>query len=337
MPQQASNHAPGVDWLFYFILGVCIFFFLLIVVLMAIFTVRYRHKAGARRDTAAGHSTALELTWTIIPTILVLIMFYYGLKGFLGMAVEPPGAMEVQVQGQKWSWLFTYPNGVRAPDLYLVKDEPVRLMLESSDVIHSLYIPAFRVKKDVVPGRFNRFWLTPTVAGEFEIYCAEYCGQDHSAMRARAIVLDRAAWETKMKELSRWDDKYSPIDAGRRFYEQRGCKGCHSIDGTRGTGPSFKDLYGSMVEIEGGPAVRANDDYIRESILEPTAKLHKGYPAVMPSFKGQFSGHDLFAIISFFKSISTNVPPEELEPLRKITPQSPTTGPATQPAGPNSP
>jgi cytochrome c oxidase subunit II len=332
MPPPASDMARGVDALFNFILWVCIFFFVLIAVLMVYFVLRYRHREGVKRDTAVGHSTALELTWTIIPMILVLIMFYFGLTQYLNETTPPPGAREVRVTAQKWSWLFTYENGAMDAELYLPIGKPVRFVLKSNDVIHSLSIPAMRVKKAVVPGRYNELWFTPTQAGDFDIFCAEYCGQSHSQMRSTLHVLPEPEFNQKMNSLLIWWDKDSPIEAGEKFYRTRGCIGCHTVDGARGTGPTFKDLYGATVDLEGGTSVEADEDYVRESIWDPQAKIVKGFTPVMPSFKGQLSQLDVLAITSYFKSISAGYKGDDLEALRqKQPPGSPLTRPTTRP------
>jgi cytochrome c oxidase subunit II len=330
MPTDASTAGRGVDNLFAFILWVSVAFFGLIAALLVYFAFRYRHREGVRRSMAAGHSTALELIWTIIPLILVLIMFYYGFADYLGEAVEPPNALEIRVTGRKWSWQFTHPGPtmpVVQPELYVPYNKPVRMILESDDVIHSLYIPAFRLKKDVVPGRYNQFWFQATEIGTFQIFCAEYCGRDHSQMLSKVHVLPEPEWRAKMLELSRWDDKMSPIAAGEQLYRTRGCMGCHSIDGSRTTGPSFKDLYGSKVVLDTGATVPADDAYILESIFDPNAKVRQASPTyprgIMPSFRGGLSQLDVFAMTAYFKSISANFR-GDLEPLRRITP-------ATQP------
>ena len=327
MPEQASTISGRTDWIFAFIFWVCMFFFLLVSILMVAFVIKYRHKPGVKRDTAGGHNTALEIIWTIIPTILVLIMFYYGIKGYLYMAVEPPNAMEVNVKARTWSWTFTYPNGATDKDLYIPINKPVRLILSSDDVIHSLFVPAFRIKKDVVPGRFNRTWVQATEIGDFDLYCAAYCGQSHSQMLAKVHVLPEPEWRAKMQFLSRWDDKLSPIEAGMKFYNDLGCKSCHSVDGATGQGPTFKDLFGSMVPLADGTQVLSDEEYIRESIVKPNAKIVKGFNPIMQSFEGQLKNEDILAITAYLKSISANYK-GDLEPLKKITPQSPTNQPA---------
>src|SRR5260221_2412278 len=192
MPEQASTVAANVNGLYDFIYYLSLFFFLLITFLLLAFIIKYRHRENVAQphEPAAGHSTALELTWTIIPTILVLVIFYYGFRGFINMMVEPPNSYEVLVTGKTWSWTFTYEGRYVSDDgkLHIPVNTPIRFVLSSNDVIHSLFMPVFRVKKDVVPGRYNRFWVEATQVGEYDIYCAEYCGNLHSQMLSKVVV-----------------------------------------------------------------------------------------------------------------------------------------------------
>jgi len=185
MPPQASTVAPDVDWLFNFILGITIFFCALIFTGMLVFGIKYRHRPGHEGGEAPGHSTGLELTWTIIPTIIVLVVFFFGFRGFLNMAVVPPNSYEIIVQSKMWNWAFQYPNGTVTSELHVPKDRPIRLVLTSDDVIHSFYIPAFRTQKMSVPGRYNRAWFQATQTGTIPIYCAQYCGTNHSEMLSK--------------------------------------------------------------------------------------------------------------------------------------------------------
>ncbi|MGE5612452.1 MAG: cytochrome c oxidase subunit II [Bacillota bacterium] len=323
MPERASSVAGDVDWLFRFILGISVFFFVLIVVLMILFVWRYRYREGKQQPAATSHNTALEITWTLIPTILVIVIFYYGFRGYLHMSVVPPNAYEIQVTGRMWNWSFTYPNGHVDSELHAPVDTPIRLVLSSDDVIHSLFIPAFRIKKDAVPGRYNRFWFRATQIGTFDIYCAEYCGTNHSRMLTKAIIHDTTDFQNWLAKASNWETQMSPAEAGRMFYERRGCMQCHSTDGSRLIGPSFKDLFGHEVSYSGGKKLVADENYIRESIYEPAAKIVDGFDNVMPSFKSSLSDKDVTALIAYLKSISAHY---------KGSLAGPTTAPVTAPA-----
>ncbi|MCS7034547.1 MAG: cytochrome c oxidase subunit II [Phycisphaerae bacterium] len=359
MPEQASTVAGEVDWLFYFILYICYFFFFLIVVLMLGFVIKYRKRPGVPDHAApAGHSTALEMLWTIPPTLIVLFIAYKGIRGYMDMAVAPPNCYEITVKGQMWSWSFTYPNGatpaaptpenpndVAIPELHIWKDQPIRLVLESTDVIHSFYIPAFRLKKDAVPGRFNKFWFQATRASPkddkgnyigFPVYCAEYCGTSHSEMLAKVIVHPtREDFELWLADASKWEDKMTYQERGAQLWSMY-CRSCHSVDGSANTGPTWKNLYGSKHSFadgsgfpyqstEGWTADFADENYIRESIYYPQRKIVAGYPAgQMNSFLGQLTEEDVKAITWYMKSISAN--------YTGALPSAPPQAPGGQPA-----
>jgi cytochrome c oxidase subunit 2 len=307
MPEQASTIAPDVDWLFFFILWVNIIFTVLIGVLLVYFAIKYRHTGEEKPAPAhAGHSTTLEITWTVIPTIIVLVIFYYGFRGYLDMTEEPANAYEIQVEAFAWGWRFTYPNGATDADLHLPKDVPVRLVMSSVDVIHSLYIPAMRVKKDAVPGRFNKFWVQAVNEGEFDLFCTEYCGTNHSRMIAKVVVRDTTAFQNHLNELADWTGRQTPVEAGQAIARKNGCFTCHSIDGSAGTGPTWLNLYGSQRQFTDGTSAVADMEYIRESIEYPARHIVAGYPNVMQSYLGRINERDLLAIIAYMRSISQN-------------------------------
>lgn len=306
MPERASTVAKDIDHLFDFVLWINVFFFILIAVLTVAFVIRYRHREGRSVSSAAGHSNTLELTWTVIPTILVLVVFYYGFVGYMDLTVEPPNSYEITANGQMWNWQFTYPNGHVDKELHVPKGRNVRVVLTSGDVIHSLFVPAFRVKKDVVPGRYNRMWFTATDVGSYDIYCAEYCGTQHSVMRSTAVVHEPADFNSWLEKVTEAENNLNPVDAGRKIYETRGCKTCHTIDGTRLVGPSLRNAYGATAPLADGTSVLADDAYIRESIQYPQAKVHAGFQPVMTPYLNVLKDKDINNVIAFLKSISTN-------------------------------
>jgi cytochrome c oxidase subunit II len=316
MPDQASTYGPEVDFLFYFIYWVSVGAFVLIMALMILFMLRYRHRPGHKAQHSHAHSTALELTWTIIPTFFLILMFYWGFRGFLDMATPPDYAYEIQVTGIKWGWTFQYPNGASSPDLHVPIDKPVRLILSSQDVIHSLFIPAFRCKKDVVPGRYNSLWFHVTAmppvreGGEsyFDLYCTEYCGTNHSTMRAKVFVHESAAFVKWLDEAANWVVKEKPVVAGKKLYAQKGCTQCHSDDGKTVIGPTFKNIFGYEHAFKDGTKAIVDENYIRESILNPGAKIVAGYDNVMPSYQGRMKDVEITAIIEWLKSISDKGP-----------------------------
>jgi len=304
MPPRASSIAYEVDWLFYFILIIAVFFFLLIVVLMVIFTLRYRAQEGAGPVGGQNHNTALEITWSVIPVILVAIIFYLGFKSFITMTVAPSNSYEILVTAQKWKWLFTYPNGYTSDDLHVPLEVPVELVMSSEDVIHSFYVPAFRVKRDVVPGRYNKLWFRATQKGQFIIFCAEYCGTGHSDMMSLVVVHDPKEFASWLEDAAATFARKSPAEAGAELYKTRGCTSCHSLDGSRGKGPTFKNLFGSTQPLADGTEVKVDENYVRESIMEPLSKLAAGYEPIMPTYKGRLKDREITSIIEFLKTLT---------------------------------
>jgi cytochrome c oxidase subunit 2 len=307
LPRGVTTVASDVDWLFYFIYWLTIFFFVLILGLMVIFVIKYRHRKGHEHsDPGPSHNNALEITWTVIPTILVGMIFVWGFKGFMDMEVAPSDALEIQVNAKMWNWEFMYPNGHVDNELHLPKDVPVRFVLNSADVIHNFAIPSFRLRKDVVPGRYNKLWAEVSEEGTYPIYCDQYCGTNHSRMRSQVKVESVLAYKAWLEKASNWENTMSPIAAGEMFYKTRGCIQCHTLDGSPGIGPSWKDVFGAQVPLDDGKSVLADEAYIRESVLEPSAKIVAGFKPVMPSFKGSLKDKDIDAIIAFLKSKSSH-------------------------------
>lgn len=346
-PKDASTFAHDIDWLFGFISIVCILFFIPITIALFYFAVKYHKPKGERAESNAAHNTPLELAWSIGPSFFLVGMFVFGAKAYLDHRTVPDGANELGLQAFKWGWTFDYGGGMFNPELHLLIDEPTKLSMRSSDVIHSVFIPAFRAKKDVVPGRYNYMWFKPTVASEkvseeelaaaieaseaaggawdydrwqftkdgyrfFDLYCTEYCGKDHSQMQTVVVVHET------LEDLNAWIEKYSkrdpnttdPDQYGKTLYEQRGCKGCHSIDGSKRVGPSFSESFGNQRPFVTGQALVADENYLRESILYPKANVVAGYQPVMPSYKGQLSEDDIYCLVEYLKSVS-NYAPEE--------------------------
>ena len=312
MPQEASAQADAVDFAWTYILWVCVIFTIIVFAAMIYFVFKYRARSDDEPDPehSPSHSTTLEITWTVIPTCIVLVMFALGFKGFLGDTISPPNAYKINVIGGSWYWNFEYPNGVVLEHLHLPVDRPVQFTLKSQDVIHSFYVPAFRMKKDVVPGRFNTTWTTPTEVGIYDLFCAEYCGQLHSQMGAKVFVHEQEDFDRVLNKLSdpftTPDGKPVPYDeVGQKLYAGRGCSGCHSVNGAAGTGPSWRDLYGAPDhQMSDGSIVVVDDAYIRESIYYPQRKIRAGYGNAMASYLGVLSEKEVQAIIAYQKTIS---------------------------------
>ncbi len=317
MPPQASTTATDVDTLFYFIYGLSVFFFVLIVGAMFYFIFKYRRRAGVQAEKTASHSLALELTWTIIPLILVLVIFYMGFTGYMNMSTPPLNALEIKVIGQRWKWLFEYPGGYIDESLHVPVDRPVKLVMRSSDVIHSMYIPAFRLKKDVIPGRYTYAWFEatePTPPGqEHIIFCAEYCGTSHSDMLSLCYVHEPGGFEKWLREASDFLSRMPPAEAGAKLFKVNACAQCHSIDGTAGKGPTLKDAFGKEETMADGSTVRVDENYIVESIKDPKAKVVAGYQPIMPTYQGRIKDSEIDAIIQYIKQLSGIEP--RLEPF----------------------
>lgn len=302
MPPQASTVAADVDSLFDFVMLLNYVFFALILFGTVWFVVKYRRKSDAQlAKSQIAHNVKIEALWTFGPLAVLLFVFVWGFRVFLDQSVAPEGAYEVQVTAKKWAWSFRHPNGSQEfSELTVPKDRPVKLVMRSQDVLHSFFVPTFRVKQDVVPGRYTTMWFEATKSGDHQVLCTEYCGKDHSSMLAMVHVIDVPnpdSWEgpkiTKPdgKTLAQW---------GGDLYKSVGCSACHSLDGSKGTGPSFKGLYGKMETLTDGQ-VKVDENYLVESIHDPKAKIVQGFGPVMPSYKGQVEGEMLDAIVAFIK------------------------------------
>ena len=303
MPPRASDAAGDVDQVFNLIFWMSAFFYVLIVVVAIAFAIRYRQsRARPRAQDAPTHNTTLELTWSILPLILVVVLFGWSTKVWLKLTHPKVGedAQHVQVTGRKWAWWFDHEGGHGSNELHIVAGRTVELVMSSEDVLHSLYLPAFRVKQDLVPGRYTRMYLTATEPGTYPIKCAEFCGTNHSQMASNVVVHpDQAAYDDW---IAGQDTSSMPLPAlGRRIYETRACMGCHSDDGSRRVGPSFKGIWGHTVELEGGGTATVDEGYIRESIVEPRAKIVAGYPPAMPPTP--LEDREIIGIIEYIKSL----------------------------------
>lgn len=474
LPRQASTVAGSTDELFNVILYICIFFFLLVTFLLLLFVVVYRHKRGVKRDVSASHSMTLEITWTVIPSIIVVFLYYYGFKEYMNLAVEPPNSYTVTVTGRMWQWSFDYPEGHSDNELHVPVNVPIRCVLQSDDVIHSLSIPDFRVKKDVVPGRYNRTWFQATYADgalylarverdgkasevgvdyigkplsqfasqtpnertavfknlgkpildsliaqaagvtiapdavirvygmlngatlyctdvtrdgkpvelmvdqsgtvpahdtvpldslpanvqsgirsqlggdlpgtqqvtrfldaePFEIFCTDYCGTNHSTMHSRVIVhRSQADFDAWLKRAIEGDNTGPPAERGQRLYAKLGCSQCHSVDGTRVTGPSWKDLYGSTQKFTDGSTAVVNEEFLHGFLPAPTARIPVGdppYPPAMPPFP--IPNEQIDYIAAYMKTISKFAPPPTSTGGVGVAATQPATQPASAPA-----
>lgn len=329
MPPQASDYAERIDWLFYFILYLSIFFFAVIVACLVYFIIRYRRPLGEPATGKVTHNTPLELTWSGIPLLLVLVIFWVGMKDYIHLTVPPSNAFHVNVEAYQYGWNFTYPNGETDNVLYIPADRPTVLTMQSKDVIHSLFIPDFRIKKDVVPGRFSKVWFQPTREGRFTLFCTEYCGSGHSLMVTSAVALSPERLQQQLAALVPTD----AVGRGQKIYK-RYCAGCHSVDGSPMVGPTWKDLfYWPDRPLADGSRVLADENYLKESIFYPNAKMGAGFPnGGMQSYVGILNDDDIFNLLRYMMTISRHTPPEMLA-VPTTQPDQPVEAPATAPAG----
>ncbi len=304
-PQQASNFASHVDGLLFFIVGVTGFFALLVVTLVTFFAIRYRRRHAAEIGVAVHGALALEITWTIIPLILALMMFYWGAVVYFDMARPPRNAMEIYTVGKRWMWKFQHVTGQREiNELHVPLNTPVKLLIGSEDVIHSVYVPAFRVKMDAVPGKTTTLWFTPTKPGRYHLFCAEYCGQRHSGMIGWVEVMEPAAFQTW---LAGGPAPTNMADAGQKLFADLACVTCHRND-DEGRAPSLQGIFGKEVRLAGGGTIVADEAYVRESIVNPQAKLVAGFQPLMPTFQGLVTEEQLNQLIAYIKSLATKPP-----------------------------
>lgn len=306
MPIKASTLAAEVDWLYDFLFWLSTAVALGIFATMGYFAMKYRSTSredNAIADKTSDHNTALEITWSVIPLFLVIAIFVWGFKGFVNMRTVPKGALEIHAQGQKWSWMFTYPNGYSDTELHVPVDRDVRIVIQSSDVLHSLFIPAFRVKMDAVPGRYTDLWFNATKTGKYPIFCTEYCGTAHSDMLSQAVVHEPGGYEQWLEEADLGRQQMDPVELGKQLYDQLGCATCHSTDGSTRVGPTWKGIFGATHSMVDGTRVVVDENYIRESILEPQARIVAGFTPSMPTYKGRLKDFEITALIEYIKTL----------------------------------
>ena len=313
-PPEAANTARHVDLLFFALTGVSLFFVAVIFFPLLFFAIKYRRGSKADRSNPSTGSVFLESGWTLFPLILALALFGWGAAAYYHMERPPGDALQVQVVGKQWMWKLQHAEGKKEiNELHVPLGRAVTLTLTSQDVIHSFYIPAFRVKQDAVPGRYTAEWFQPTRLGEYHLFCAEYCGTDHSGMIGRIVVMEPAEYQHWLTTGERTE---ALALAGERLFHDRGCSGCHS-ENSQFHAPLLEGVYGKPVPLANGKTVTADDRYIRDSILLPAKQISAGYENIMPSYSGQLGEEEIMQLIAYLKSIGEQ-PPEvgATEPLR---------------------
>jgi cytochrome c oxidase subunit 2 len=299
-PEQASTMAPRTDALFYFLVGVSVFFALLIFTLIVVFAVKYRRRSDDEQPPVVRGDWRLEILWTVIPLGLTMAMFVWGAKLFFVIYSPPANSVEINVVAKQWMWKVQHPEGqLEINELHIPVGRPIKLLLTSQDVIHDFFVPAFRVKKDVLPGRYTTVWFEATKPGDYHLFCSQYCGTQHSAMVGRIVVMEPADYQIW---LSGGAVGVSMAKMGEKLFQRFGCVNCHKENDT-GRGPSLTRLFGSLVKLREGNTVKADEGYIRESILDPHAKVVASYEPIMPTFKGLISEDGILQITAYLKSL----------------------------------
>jgi len=300
-PEQGSSVAADVDNLYFFLLAVTAFFSTLIAGLVIYFAIRYRRRSEVELPEPITGSTKLETLWTVIPAIIVMVIFAWGAKVFLSLHRPPSDATPIYVVGKQWMWKLQHLEGQREiNELHVPVGRSVKMIMSSEDVIHSFYIPAFRVKADVLPGRYTSIWFKATKAGEYHLFCAEYCGTKHSGMIGKVVALEPAAYETW---LAGGPPEQSMTARGQFLFQNFSCNTCHRADG-QGRGPALEGIFGKTIILQNGQKVVVDDNYLRESILTPASKVLAGYQPVMPTFQGQVNEEALAQLLAYIKSLA---------------------------------
>jgi cytochrome c oxidase subunit 2 len=304
-PDQASTMAPRVDALYFYLLAVSGFFSLLIAILVIVFAIKYRRRSEQELPGGIEGSLKLEVAWSAIPLLIALSFFFWGARLFFAMNRPPNDAIEISVVGKQWMWKIQHADGQREiNELHVPVGRPVRLTMTSEDVIHDFFVPAFRMKKDVVPGRYAIAWFQATRTGRYHLFCAQYCGTRHSAMIGWIDVMEPVAYQAW---LSGGAGGESLAAAGAKLFAQHACNTCHRSD-SLARGPNLQGLFGQKVQLADGRAVVADETYIRESIVNPNAKLVAGFQPIMPTFQGLISEEGILQLVTYVKSLSRQSP-----------------------------
>lgn len=307
-PKEASTTAAQTDDLYFFLLLFSALIMALVFLPMIFFLFKYRRGKKANRASLNLPTMKIEITWTIIPTLLATGMFAWGARVYFFEEVPPPDSLEINVIGKQWMWKIQHQEGNREiNELHIPVNRAVKLTLASEDVIHSFFVPAFRIKQDLVPGRFTTEWFKPTQTGKYHFYCSEYCGMDHSKMAGTVFVMSPANYEE-------WLAHQRPHDtlaqSGENLFREFGCTGCH-VGNSAVHSPPLEGLYGKLVPLSDNTFVRADEQYIRDSILLPASQVVDGYQSLMPTYQGRISEEELLKLIAYIKSIANQSPPKQ--------------------------
>jgi len=305
-PESASTMSWKVDAIYFYLSGVTLFFTLLISAILIFFVIRYRRRTPYEIPRPIAGSHKLETLWTVIPFLIAMTIFGWSAKVYFEQYSPPQNAMEVYVVGKQWMWKIQHSTGQREiNELHVPVGKKIKLIMTTEDVIHDFFVPAFRMKADVVPGKYTTEWFEATKTGTYHLFCAEYCGMNHSGMIGSVVVMESREFDNW---LSGNTNNTTPAVAGQQLFQTLGCVSCHGANGEGGRGPTLAGLFGRQTMLAGGQTVRADEAYIRESILNPQAKLVEGFGPIMPTFQGQISEDQLMQILAFIKSLQVTNP-----------------------------
>ena len=322
LPGQWSTFAPHVDFIFTFIYYMSVILFVGIIGVALYFVWKYKRRPGVQAEPT-GHNLPLEVGWTVAPVFFLALLFHWGFQGYVNLTVSPANAMEVRVRARKWSWDFEYPNGAHETnELHVPVNRPVRLVLSSDDVIHSFYVPAFRAGRDAVPGMYSMMWFQATHEGTTNFFCAEYCGaaetsarnergeevfSGHFSMIGHVVIESDAAFAAHLERINGPPMEngvaVTPERWGATLYRSSQCYTCHSTDGATGTGPTWQHMFGHPATLTDGTTVDVDANYLRESILNPQAKVVRGFNPVMPTYRGSLNDRQIDALIAYMRSL----------------------------------
>ena len=326
IPDSASSFSWKVDAVYFYLSGVTLFFTLLISAILVFFVLRYRRRTPYEIPRPVAGSHKLETLWTVIPFIIAMTIFGWSAKVYFEQYSPPQNAMEVYVVGKQWMWKIQHSTGQREiNELHVPIGKKIKLIMTTEDVIHDFFVPAFRMKADVVPGKYTTQWFEATKTGTYHLFCAEYCGMNHSGMIGSVIVMESREFDNW---LSGNAGNTTPAVAGQQLFQSLGCVSCHGANGEGGRGPTLAGLFGRQTQLVGGQSVRADEAYIRESILNPQAKIVDGFGPIMPTFQGQISEDQLVQLLAFIKSLQV-VNPQQATPASSVAPR-----PTAQPTAP---
>lgn len=301
VPDSASTFSWKVDALYFYLSGITLFFSLLISAVLIFFVIRYRRRSPYEIPRPIAGSHKLETLWTAIPFVIAMTIFGWGAHLYFEQYKPPENAVEIYVVGKQWMWKLQHATGQREINqLHIPVGRKIKLIMTSEDVIHDFFVPAFRTKADVVPGRYTTMWFEATTPGTYHLFCAEYCGMNHSGMTGSVIVMEPREFDNW---LSGNVNSMTPAAAGQQLFQTLGCASCHGANGEGGRGPTLAGAFGKMTQLQGGESVRVDEGYVRESILNPQAKIVQGFGPIMPTFQGQISEEQLMQLTAYIKSL----------------------------------